>query len=309
MSLVYVMHLCRRYMAVLLLGVIVGAAVGWLMAARPSSFDATASLLIRPRSEADLRLYASTPERFVRSQARIAASDVVLDKAESDLPSGRQNRTLSRDVTVVGGESDDIIQVTVRGVTSASAVAAASAVATSFSETTTASTVLLGIEDVTEVRPLAVTIALGALSGAGASLILVLVIGAVRGPVFSPNQLAQEFPGHVFPILLSRKVSKQQQRDYRLLLIDLLGGADNVSVVVVGEGELVERVERAISSISKEVGRSVRLRDPLNPDPQRTDSTAVLVCASVGAPRRHIEQTLAAAEAVAGRRLLALEGR
>lgn len=327
MSVIYVWQLARKFVVLLVLGGSLGAGAAAVYVERVDDYTATASVLIRPTSEADLRLYASTPERFVRSQARIAASDAVLDEARAELPADALLRR--PDIGVSGGDTDDVIEVSVQGSSPSQAAQAAEAVAESLAQQTTAATSLLAIDGDPNRPSLTTSVPLGALLGLVAALGVLLVYGAAQGPVFDPRQLREDFPGEVFPLTLRRSGGRRETDPDYLFLIGFIESESktrHVVVQAVGDRRLERRVLSRLTRAAETAGSSLGLQSFLERGARVsasvTESTpgaiesglqpsqvCTLVCVSAGTARRRVEEAAAVDIGSAGRRIVALEGR
>src|SRR3954464_8355297 len=133
MSFMYIRKLLKRYILIILSGLVLGALLGFLYVTMFRSYAATSSVLIHPRTSADQQRYVADPKRFVGSQTQVITGDDVLGRAVSTLEDGSTIRSLRDDLNVGGGSADDVVQLHLVNSERATARARVSAVTDAYS--------------------------------------------------------------------------------------------------------------------------------------------------------------------------------
>lgn len=257
MSLTYAGELLRRYVVLFLLAVLVGGGAGFALASRPPTYATTTSLLVRPRTPADSQQYLAKPERFIRSQIRLATGDEVLSEALRRVGSNASLHTFREVLEVDGGSTDDVIDVTVTGEGEGATRARAAAVAAVYAGATKARAEVLGLDSERLGLSKARTIALGAAGGGAFGLLLVLMLGAARRPVMSSKHLRMPPGVVVFPFDLPQRREGAGESDGYDMLYSLLRNSEEDGhhrVLVAGiPAHAGTAVEEGLADVSKHI--------------------------------------------------------
>jgi len=229
--LAYAWRLAVRKYPVILLLALAGLVAAFGYTSLTSSYSTTTYLTVLPTKD-DAGLRAVDPQRFFETETQAILGDQVLGAAVTGLRDGTTVEQLRQDVQLSAGSSSDVLGLTVSGPTAQRAQARQSAVLAAVNGHTFADVTMTELWTSPMVAPSrAKLLAAGLTAGAAVGVLLVLLWGAARRPVYHPRYLQLSRDVRTYPVVIDLQHPDQVQQFLSWL------GHPASHVVAVGKAE------------------------------------------------------------------------
>lgn len=114
MHLAYALRLIARKLPAVLLCALLGLGLGWLASRAMQTYTTTAYLAMSPAPD-QLSVRAVDPERFFQTESQLILGDGVMNASAKALDDGTNPEDLRQLITLGGGATNDILQISVLG--------------------------------------------------------------------------------------------------------------------------------------------------------------------------------------------------
>lgn len=248
MHLAYAWRLAVRKYPVILLLALAGLVAAFGYTSLTSSYRTTTYLTVLPTKD-NVGLRAVDPQRFFETETQAILGDQVLGASLTALRDGTTVEQLRQDVQLSGGSSSDVLGLTVSGPTAQSAQARQSAVLAAVNGHTFADVTMTGLWTSPMVAPSrARPLAAGLAAGAAVGVVLVLLWGAARRPVYHPRYLQLSRDVRTYPVVVDLEHPDEVQQFMSWL------GHPASHVVAVGQTEAEARRLAAQNGVQEAAG-------------------------------------------------------
>lgn len=212
MHLAYAWRLAVRKSSVILALAVAGLVIAFAYTSVTARYSTTTYLKVLP-TKGDQDLRAVNPQRFFQTETQAILGDQVLKDAASQLRDGTTVEELRQDVQLSDGSSSDVLGITVSGPTEKRTQERQDAVLAAvdghdFPGITLTRLWTSPVVAPSRPKPLAA----GLTAGAAAGVLLVLLWGAARRPIYHPRYLQVSRDVRTYPLLIDLHHPDQLQR-------------------------------------------------------------------------------------------------
>ena len=232
MHLAYAWRLTIRHGLAILALAILGfvAALGYTF--MTASYSITSYLAVVPTLKSE-GLRAVDPQRFFQTETEKILSNPVLGTAVNQLGDGTTVEQLRTAVQLSDGSTSDVLELAVSGPDRKQALARHAAVLAAISQQTSGKSTMTALWTSSVIAPpRAKVLAAGFFGGGAAGVMLVLLWGSARRPVYHPQFLELSRDVRTYPLLVNRHDPDEVQQFLRWL------GQPASQVVAVGRTDV-----------------------------------------------------------------------
>lgn len=212
MHLAYAWRLAVRKFPVILALAVAGLVIAFGYTSVTATYSTTTYLTVLPTQD-NVGPRAADPQRFFETETRAILSDQVLGAAVTRLPNGTTVGQLRQDVQLSGGSSNDVLGLTITGHSKQSAQARQAAVLAAVTGSSFSGVTMTQLWTSPVATPSRLKLLLAGLAaGAAVGVLLVLLWGAARRPVYHPRYLQLGSEVRTYPVVIDLRQPDQVQQ-------------------------------------------------------------------------------------------------